>query len=987
MGSPRRVSQILMEAAPCQHQAAHEIEKQFCLLRHSGPARGILSPQPVLLAANRPGTTPRRMLQALASEYQMPFLEVDVAAGCSAESILANLMKRRLDFLPGEPTGIVLLSGLERLTVQGAAQLAAALTSNETVALLHRNAVVNISPIQVFWAGAVAVPAPVRDSGSADETVGMAPDFGAGVLTLMQGLADVAQAKQQNTSFEDLMQGLRRAFPCQTWLLPMQVDDFEQLLRDDAPVSPLHELRLWCRRLGVLLSADEAVINAIALAAVRRGGMLDDLDAVVREAVEPVLPLLADPGEAVCELRLTVAAVKGLEQAELIPGPRLKMQPATVLSSDGDERFPKGVPSRVARSPASNAEIRLAREDDIAPLLGKGSPSAAGPFRDHPLVLPGFTPLVEASADGSLLKALPTQDLIIPGGINRLSTLVLGLPGSGKSKRLIERCVASALQQSEASVVVFAVQPGSRRQALAAAAHYRGPDAEVAEFNPGDVSACTHRRNPLSGITRKSQAKDAARVLSQLVIAQQGQQSGDGMYFIQHAIGMISLVILALQKIRHGHATLAEVKAVIDGGARTLMELAKHAGVDGLERFAEELAGDHRNSQTTLTQMSNILDPWDDEQVCEATAGQELDFDRLLLQKPGVLIISVDEENVSKLAGLVSLIFQNLFSWIIRTSRKSKGGSLPRQLFLFIDELPAAGRIPDLGKRLTATFRKSNVSVMAAAQCEAQLAAVYREDTASVIAGFGSRIYVPPVEMTDAEAFAKKSGMIEVTQPTTDALGRIIAMAPLNRPLVLPGELNSPNHPVLGPRILFHFAGMHPFFGYLSASWEMDDEKAIGEQAQEMDLPTKRWPKKRARKAAAPGSRRQSSSKLPPGITDTSTWTDTQVREAIERAKREQLAWDDTLGSARTWWTAFETENGRHPARVYRLVEELKNRKATITEFFLAFVHSGTDELPGVLHYLDYIRIKKREDEQKSKKNRRRKPEEPPPEFDDDTPF
>ncbi len=912
MGSPRRVSRILLESAPCQHQAAHEIEKQFCLLRRSGPARGLLSPQPVLLVASRPGHTPRRMLEALVSEYRMPFLEVDVAAGLSMESILANLMKRRVEALQDGLPGMVLLKGLERLSVQGAAQLAAALVSSETLALMHRGSVVHLSPLQVFWVGVVAVPEPVRHPGAADGMAGCPAGPGAGVLTLIPGAADPTVAWRQSAAFDELMQGLRSAFPSQAWLLPMLPDDFEKLLREDAPVSPMHQLRMWCRELGISLKADEAVIKAMALAAVKRGGMMDDLDAVVREAVEAVLPALADPAEAVGELRLTVAAVEGLEPARLIPGPRRTPPPAADFASDWDPRFPDGLPTRVARSPGSNEAIRLAREEDIAPLLGRGNPSVSLVFRDHSLVLPGFTALVEASADGSRLKALPTQNLVIPGDINRRSALVLGLPGSGKTKRLVERSVAAALRQPEASVVVFAVQPGSRRHALAATARYRGAEASVAEFNPGDVSACTHRRNPLCGVTRKTQAKDVARVLSQLVVAQD-RQSGDGLYFIQHAVAMITLVILALQKIRGGRATLAEVKEAIDGGGRRLLELAKLTGLGGLERFAEELVSDNRNSQTTLTQMSNILDPWDDEEVCQATAGDELDFDRLLLQKPGVLIISVDEEKVPKLAGLISLIFQNLFSWIIETSRKAKDAQLPRQLFLFIDELPAAGRIPDLGSRLTATFRKSNVSVMAAAQCEAQLAAVYREDTASVIAGFGSRIYVPPVEMSDAEALARKSGVIEVLQPTTDSLGRVVAMVPMNRPLVLPGELNVPNHPLLGPRILFHFAGMHPFFGYLAGSWELADEKAIGEQAQAMELPTRRWPGKRDGEEPVP-ARRQASSPPLPGITDNGAWKDPGVRDVMERARRRKEKRESTRNKKRhTGEPAPESEDGDLP--------------------------------------------------------------------------
>ena len=52
-------------------------------------------------------------------------------------------------------------------------------------------------------------------------------------------------------------------------------------------------------------------------------------------------------------------------------------------------------------------------------------------------------------------------------------------------------------------------------------------------------------------------------------------------------------------------------------------------------------------------------------------------------------------------------------------------------------------------------------------------------------------------------------------------------------------------------------------------------------------------------------------------------------------------------------------------ALVLRLAEELAVRKATITEFFLAYVYSNTDNIQANLHYLDYTRLKKEEEKKK----------------------
>jgi ATP-dependent Clp protease ATP-binding subunit ClpX len=100
--------------------------------------------------------------------------------------------------------------------------------------------------------------------------------------------------------------------------------------------------------------------------------------------------------------------------------------------------------------------------------------------------------------------------------------------------------------------------------------------------------------------------------------------------------------------------------------------------------------------------------------------------------------------------------------------------------------------------------------------------------------------------------------------------------------------------------------------------------------------------------------------------TDVRAWSDEDLWNAIEQTKAEQLDWKNTTGSARKWWEAFEQENKHRPALIFRLAEELRNRNATIAEFFLAFVYSNTDNIQANLHYLDYKRLKDSEERKKS---------------------
>jgi CobQ/CobB/MinD/ParA family nucleotide binding protein len=98
--------------------------------------------------------------------------------------------------------------------------------------------------------------------------------------------------------------------------------------------------------------------------------------------------------------------------------------------------------------------------------------------------------------------------------------------------------------------------------------------------------------------------------------------------------------------------------------------------------------------------------------------------------------------------------------------------------------------------------------------------------------------------------------------------------------------------------------------------------------------------------------------------TNTRGWREEDIRAKLEQV-RAGLDWANTTGSARKWWDAFEKENNHRVALVLRLAEELLFRKATITEFFLAYVYSNTDNIQANLHYMDYTRLKKEEERKK----------------------
>ncbi len=101
------------------------------------------------------------------------------------------------------------------------------------------------------------------------------------------------------------------------------------------------------------------------------------------------------------------------------------------------------------------------------------------------------------------------------------------------------------------------------------------------------------------------------------------------------------------------------------------------------------------------------------------------------------------------------------------------------------------------------------------------------------------------------------------------------------------------------------------------------------------------------------------------GMVNTNGWSEQRIRHRIEQLKKDKLDWDNTTGTARKWWQTFEEENEHRLRLVLRVAEELARRKATISEFFLAYVYSNTDNIQAIFHYLDYVRLKKEEEQRK----------------------
>jgi type IV secretory pathway TraG/TraD family ATPase VirD4 len=392
------------------------------------------------------------------------------------------------------------------------------------------------------------------------------------------------------------------------------------------------------------------------------------------------------------------------------------------------------------------------------------------------------------------------------------------------------------------------------------------------------------------------------------------------------------------------------------------------------------IASDSHNAQTVQATALGFLRVFADWHLARTTGDHELSWEKLLTapeNEPGaVVVLELDIHTLSKIRAVLNLLFLHLFRTACEVAASAAGCRLPRPLCVFLDDFPASvGRIPGCAEYFN-TLRSRDCRLTVALQSSKQLLQYFTLGEADAIsAAFSTRVYCTPVDTADAEAAARAGGLSTVVSVARayrfNRAGqrRLVqeTETPVVRPLMTPEEVRlSPDHFQYGRACTVFLPNTPPARVWVRPAFEVPEWVAafakVSRTARRKTL--RETPLTYTPPAEAEASAGAPQPGLPAGITNTKGWTDQQVADKLTEVKKA-LDWENTTGSAKKWWEAFETENKTRTGLVLRLAEELKTRKATITEFFLAYVYSNTDNIQANLHYLDYTRLKKEEERKK----------------------
>jgi type IV secretory pathway TraG/TraD family ATPase VirD4 len=587
---------------------------------------------------------------------------------------------------------------------------------------------------------------------------------------------------------------------------------------------------------------------------------------------------------------------------------------------------------------------------------------------------PGDTHLYVNELRGSEGLAFNQTKLVIPREERNRHVLVVAKTGSGKTTKFIDPILYNDCLDPLRSTIVIDSKPDMWGKFAALTRKYN-PEKNILLFNPLDRDRSLSW-NILSKIEDDTDAKLIANTV--IMATDQPQAKSDSPFFRNNALAILNSIMVGLLHDETERLTMPRVHELVQSGMKPLCDwLEQHpAAIRNTRTFVELARSGSQNADTIMSELSMRLSAWDLTAIRATTDVDELDIEDLI-SKPTLFIVELRESELEMLRPMANVIVVEILRFLTKRAEQCPGVKLPRPVGLVIDEFASAlGRLPDIQVKLN-TLRSRNVSIVAAIQSTAQIKANYGDDADSVLAGFSTKIFMPALDLTDAEWASKESGQMTIrfqTQSTGANRKLIEVFASRNdstqeqvqqRAVLTPDEIGRPVDNIC----TFFMPNTPVFQGHLIPFYKIPEMLKRITEFENKELKIREAPIQYEDKpveiaAAATNSGGGGGNALPSGITNTAGWSEQQILSKLDEVKKV-LDWDNTTGSARKWWEAFENENKTRMPLVLRLAEELQVRKATITEFFLAYVYSNTDNIQANLSYLDYTRLKKEEEKKK----------------------
>jgi hypothetical protein len=564
------------------------------------------------------------------------------------------------------------------------------------------------------------------------------------------------------------------------------------------------------------------------------------------------------------------------------------------------------------------------------------------------LLLPATIALVNQCSQNPLSRgAIYGQDLVWQSEQRAMHTMVFGPTGAGKNTKVIDPLRFSAIADPKQTVVSFSLKSSDYGPMRLLCKKFRKP-LYVINLNDADRSLGW---NPLD-VESTDEAVDVIRRYADSVKNPAAEDSEFWNQWIK--TGMTG-------GWEAGYRAFPYLYKLFTLPTDELVKTLRSHSNPSSKQLANFLDGRSHNAETVLASIVGAMSSFLTQSVVRIMSSNELKLNQIL-RKPVCLHIEIAESRLETLLVLYQMFARAVTDELIDLAERYPHKRVPATLFY--DDLPSLGRILTPARMMT--MRSRDIGTVCGVQSLSSLETIYGSACRALIDNVHTKIVLPGGVSGDAEFFSNSTGMQMVALPTYENQSPMY----VNRPLLSGADIRTPNyqHPLMDLPATF-VVGPITFQAYLQKSYEHPDMAPVLQAAKKIS-----GREKLRRKDFSKTSTTQDATKIVAaestkgkGFTNTQNWSPDQIKELLEKIKKHSLDWDNTTGSSRKWWTQFEEENKARPGLILRLAEELQERNATITDFFLSYVYSNTDNIQANLHYLDYSRLRKAEEEKKKK--------------------
>ena len=450
------------------------------------------------------------------------------------------------------------------------------------------------------------------------------------------------------------------------------------------------------------------------------------------------------------------------------------------------------------------------------------------PDEEYPTTLQDVSLLPEAP-DGRKLEGLFKRTFHLPAEIRRRNILVTGQIGSRKTQDIVIPVAACDVRDPTSSVIIVDGK-GDLHQTFEPIMKTARPGRRIRVVNFTNQRRTTHGWNPFAAnVDSESLLADAR---SFCAASHHRAYDYESPFWDDVASRLIAAIVCRL-RTRRGPVCPADIHESLELPRKQLLKLLNDGPempfAVGLASFIE--SGSH-NAETALSFCQGYFAPFQNADMAAVTSVEELRF-QAVFKRPTVVILEISQHDLDQQRPLLNLFFSQLFREAARFSEMQAGCRLPVPLNVHLDDFAAAiGKIPGMGQHLN-LLRSRDVRMLAAIQSLTQIEHFYGSEAGSVIAGFSTKIFKSPVELSDAEWASRHSGTctvqsIEVTQeydPSCRDGWQTVSRSirPVSRPVLLPDEVRmAPDHFLYGRASTVVLPDVPVFQAWFRPAYETD---------------------------------------------------------------------------------------------------------------------------------------------------------------------